>query len=451
MIQLLIFIIGGIFILIFINKKIFIKIFRQRLIFIFILILLIIGLNENFYCFIRIRIGIDVYSYGLIVIVGWILGLMIIRLDDKEFNIKPLMNLIIILIINIFLLFYRLNLLFFYLFFEVRLIPIVFIIVKWGYRIDRFISIIYIYFYTLFFSLPLILIIFYLFKNLIVLNYRILSILEVNINIRLYLAFIIIFPFLVKLPIYILHGWLPKAHVEAPLIGSIFLAGVLLKLGGYGLIRFIIIFENLFDRIKLFIIVFRLLGGLILSIECLIQVDIKILVAYSSVVHISAVLRGLLTINLARFKGRIILMIGHGLCSSGLFYLVNLRYKLTQTRNILINRGIKKLNSKMTFFWFLLCISNISFPLSLNFIGEIFLIIGIINYRESILSVLILIIFFSACYTLYLYSYTQYIIRDYLYIEYKRFNIDYKIKEFIILIFHIIPLLIIFFCLSYIF
>jgi len=137
----------------------------------------------------------------------------------------------------------------------------------------------YLLIYTLFASLPLLIFIFlFLFFN----NYNI-------------YIFIIIMSFLVKFPIFFFHQWLPKAHVEAPVGGSIILAGVLLKLGGYGLIR-ILLYIN-YRNIILFIIIFSLLGGRLLRIVCLINRDMKVIIAYSSVVHIALIITNLLSKN----------------------------------------------------------------------------------------------------------------------------------------------------------
>nr|YP_010046564.1 NADH dehydrogenase subunit 4 [Coquillettidia linealis]QPJ78444.1 NADH dehydrogenase subunit 4 [Coquillettidia linealis] len=362
-----------------------------------------------FFCNISYYFGLDMLSYGLVALSLWICVLMLMASEGviRFNNYKKLfLFMIIFLLLMLVLTFSSMSVFMFYLFFESSLIPTLFLILGWGYQPERLQAGVYLLFYTLLASLPLLIGIFYI-KNI---NYS-MNFILLNYSSNMYnLSFLylcLIFAFLVKMPMFLVHLWLPKAHVEAPVSGSMILAGVLLKLGGYGLLRMFYILQYLGMKFNYFWISISLVGGVLVSLICLRQTDLKALIAYSSVAHMGIVLSGLLTLTMWGLNGAYALMIAHGLCSSGLFCLANISYERMGSRSLLINKGMLNFMPSLALWWFLLCAANMAAPPTLNLLGEISLLNSIVSWSWMTMIMLAFLSFFSAAYTLYLFAYSQ--------------------------------------------
>jgi NADH-ubiquinone oxidoreductase chain 4 len=396
----------------------------------------LITTGQNFLGF---NIITDSVSYGLIFLSFWVTLLIFFSrykiLKNNNFSLV-FRILVLALIVTLFITFSVNNYLLFYFFFEVSLVPTLLIITGWGYQPERLQAGIYFLFYTLALSLPLLVLIFFFCttNNSYIIFYK-----RINLNYGK-LTEILFFIFLsgaffVKLPIFFTHLWLPKAHVEAPVSGSIILAGVLLKLGGYGLFRFLSLGSLGVNFFGGYFIGLRLMGIMYVGFICCRLNDFKALVAYSSVAHIAIVVCGIISFFIWGYTGRFIIIISHGLSSSGLFCIVNIYYERLGRRSFYINKGLITVFPIFTLIIFLLSAANIAAPPTINLLSEIYLMIRILRYEVVIILFFPLGSFLGAVFTLFIFSYSQHGKSYYLNYGY----IGINLREVHTLLLHVIP------------
>lgn len=353
---------------------------------------------------------IDQISSTLIILSLWITALIFLA-RYKIFHAnnipKTFLVVCVLLLSTLVISFSSSSMVIFYIAFEASLIPTIILIMIWGYQPERLQARIYLIVYTITASLPLLIIILKIYNRCKHLNMTIPEQIRMTVRNRPILWLIIITAFIVKLPLFSVHLWLPKAHVEAPVAGSIILAAILLKLGGYGLARIIIIFGHINKLLINPIISIAIIGGVVTSIICLRQSDIKSIIAYSSVGHMGLIVAGILTNSKIGMVAGLSIIIAHGLRSSALFCIANINYGITLTRRIILTKGILTIMPMLSLWWFIFCCANMAAPPRINLIREIFLIIAIMRQSIYIIIPLRIIRFITVAYSLYLYSTTN--------------------------------------------
>lgn len=301
--------------------------------------------------------------------------------------------------------FTTLDLFYFYVFFESLLIPMFILIGVWGAR-KRKIKAGYLFFlYTLFGSLVMLFGVLYLFMITGSTNYFVLlnTVLEPEQQRLIWFCFFMAFA--VKMPLYPFHIWLPEAHVEAPTVGSMLLASLLLKLGGYGFLRFSLsMLQEGSAYFNSLVSTLALLGVIYGSISTIRQIDLKRVIAYSSVAHMNLVMLGLFSYNLQGIEGAIYLMVGHGVVSTALFFCVGVIYDRYHSRLLRYYSGLVTVMPLFTFFFFAFTLANMSFPGTSNFMGELLMFLGIFAKNSTTLLLSTAGIVLSAVYSVWLFN-----------------------------------------------
>lgn len=384
---------------------------------------------------IYLSVGLDGISIFFFVLSSFLIFLCILFIWDETLFQFYAINL---LIIDLFLLlvFSVLDVLLFYIFFEAILIPMFIIIGIWGSRERKIRAVYLFFFYTFVGSLCMLAGLLYIYSNVGTLNFEYLMSYKFTTFEQRWLWLSFFLSFAAKIPMFPFHIWLPEAHVEAPTVGSVLLAGILLKLGVYGFLRFsLTLFPEASHYFSPLIYILCIVGIISASLTAIRQTDLKRIIAYSSVAHMNLVTLGIFSFNLLGIEGSVLQSISHGFVAGALFFLVGILYQRYHSRLLFYYSGLVHLMPVYSVIFLIFTMANIALPGTSSFVGEFLLLAGIYKVNSIVCFFASLGVIFCGGYSLWVYNR---LVFGNLKVKNIRYFNDLSVREIVILV----PLLI---------
>lgn len=353
---------------------------------------------------INYHMGVDGISVLFVVLSGFLMPFCVLASwETVKDRLKAYMIAFLLLEVAVVGVFCALDAVLFYVFFEGSLIPMFIIIGVWGGPRRVYASLKF-FLYTFLGSVLMLVAIMVMYWQAGTLDIPTLLHYKFPVHMQFWLWFAFFASFAVKLPMWPVHTWLPDAHVEAPTAGSVILAGILLKLGGYGFIRFSLpMFPVASADLAPFVFTLSLIAIIYTSLVALVQEDMKKLIAYSSVAHMGYVTMGIFAANEQGIEGAIYQMLSHGIVSAALFLCVGVIYDRMHTREIAAFGGLANNMPKYAVAFMVFTMANIALPGTSGFLGEFLTLIGVFQVNSWVAVIATTGVILSASYALYLY------------------------------------------------
>ncbi len=357
-------------------------------------------------------IGIDGFSLLLIMLTTFLTPLCVLATwDDIQHRVKEFMVCLLALMSGMIGVFVSLDLFLFYVFWEVMLIPMYLLIGVWGNPARRVYAAIKFFLFTMFGSLLMLVAILVLYfhygKTTGTYTFDLLKMYGVSIpfNMQFWMFLAFGLAFAIKVPMFPFHTWLPDAHTEAPTVGSVILAAVLLKMGTYGFLRFNMpIFPEAAHYFVPLFSILALIGIVYGALVSMMQKDLKRLIAFSSVSHLGFVMLGLFTFTMPGVQGGIIQMINHGLSTGALFLIVGIIYERRHTRMISEFGGLCTPMPIYAIIFMIVTLSSIGLPGLNGFVGEFLILLGTFQVNKLYATIAATGVIFAACYMLWMFQ-----------------------------------------------